>query len=190
VVSPVRVNLIGLSNFTDLLVRIARWPAMLVALGMALAVIYRYGPSRETPRWRWVTWGSAVATILWLAVSGAQRTSDLMQFATRQPSVELALTRANYYTANPVRTLHDLDRRPDPRFSILSSLARDGRALILANVDQTPYRGTSTRVAMPLSLYVRSRRTRDDSCSGTRPAPSSCEIAKAASTVRLLISSF
>jgi membrane protein len=38
---PVHLNLIGLANFTHLLVRIARWPAMLVALGMALAVIYR-----------------------------------------------------------------------------------------------------------------------------------------------------
>jgi len=29
-----------------------------------------YGPSRETARWRWVTWGSAIAALLWLAVSG------------------------------------------------------------------------------------------------------------------------
>ena len=43
---------------------------------------------------------------------------------------------------------------------------------------------------IPISLYVRSRRIRDDSGSGTIPAPSSCEIAMAASTVRLLISSF
>jgi membrane protein len=26
-------------------------------------------PSREKPRWRWITWGSAVAAISWLAVS-------------------------------------------------------------------------------------------------------------------------
>jgi membrane protein len=42
---------------------------MFVVLTLALAVIYRYGPSRETPRWRWITWGSALAAILWLGIS-------------------------------------------------------------------------------------------------------------------------
>ena len=31
--------------------------------------LYRYGPSREAPRWRWITWGSALAAILWLGIS-------------------------------------------------------------------------------------------------------------------------
>jgi membrane protein len=42
---------------------------MFVVVALALAVIYRFGPSREAARWRWTTWGSAVATILWLAAS-------------------------------------------------------------------------------------------------------------------------
>jgi membrane protein len=70
VVVPVVLNYLYLSDFADLLVRIARWPAMFVCLALALAVIYRFGPSRETPRWRWITWGSAAATILWLCASG------------------------------------------------------------------------------------------------------------------------
>ncbi|CUT12804.1 Ribonuclease BN EC 31 [Bradyrhizobium sp.] len=44
---------------------------MFLILTLALAVIYRYGPSRQTARWRWVTWGSAIAALLWIAVSGA-----------------------------------------------------------------------------------------------------------------------
>ena len=32
-------------------------------------MIYRYGPSRREPRWRWVTWGSGFAAVLWLAAS-------------------------------------------------------------------------------------------------------------------------
>jgi len=36
---------------------------------LALSVIYRYGPSRSAPRWRWITWGSAFAAVAWLAVS-------------------------------------------------------------------------------------------------------------------------
>ncbi|UPK34227.1 YihY/virulence factor BrkB family protein [Bradyrhizobium sp. 186] len=70
VVIPVALNFIGLSNFADLMLRIARWPAMFVAVTLALAAIYRYRPSRQTPRWRWVTWGSALAALLWIAASG------------------------------------------------------------------------------------------------------------------------
>lgn len=69
VIIPVALNFIGLSNFADLMLRIARWPAMFVAVALALALIYRYGPSREAPRWRWITWGSASAAVLWLGAS-------------------------------------------------------------------------------------------------------------------------
>lgn len=69
VIVPVVLSFIGLSNAVDLLIRIARWPAMFVAVGLALALIYRFGPSREAPRWRWITWGSAAATVLWLGAS-------------------------------------------------------------------------------------------------------------------------
>jgi membrane protein len=47
-----------------------RWPALLL-LGMCgIAAIYRYGPSRRKPEWKWVTWGAGGATILWLIASG------------------------------------------------------------------------------------------------------------------------
>ena len=69
VVIPVVLNFIGLSNFADLMLRIARWPAMFVAVALAFALIYRYGPSREAPQWRWISWGSAAAAMLWLAAS-------------------------------------------------------------------------------------------------------------------------
>jgi membrane protein len=70
VVVPVLLKYIGLSNAGDLLVRVGRWPAMYLVIAFALAVIYRYGPSRETARWRWITWGSAIAALLWLGISG------------------------------------------------------------------------------------------------------------------------
>jgi membrane protein len=40
-----------------------------LAFGGGLALLYRYGPSREHARWRWVSWGSVAATVLWLAAS-------------------------------------------------------------------------------------------------------------------------
>ncbi|WP_426611219.1 YihY/virulence factor BrkB family protein [Bradyrhizobium sp. McL0616] len=70
VVVPVVLNCLGLSHFADLVVRISRWPVMFVVLTLALACVYRFGPSRAAPRWRWITWGSAAATIMWLAASG------------------------------------------------------------------------------------------------------------------------
>jgi membrane protein len=48
---------------------LGKWPALLFAIGVMIAIIYRYGPSRETAQWRWLTWGSAFAAIGWLAVS-------------------------------------------------------------------------------------------------------------------------
>jgi len=66
---PVVLNFVGLPSIADLLVRVLRWPAMLVTIALGLAIIYRYGPAREAPRWRWISWGSAVATVLWLGAS-------------------------------------------------------------------------------------------------------------------------
>ena len=42
---------------------------MLVLVALFLAVIYRYGPSREHARWQWVSWGSAFASIAWVIAS-------------------------------------------------------------------------------------------------------------------------
>lgn len=51
------------------IINIARWPILLVLVAVALACIFRYGPSRSEPRWRWISWGSAFAAMAWLAVS-------------------------------------------------------------------------------------------------------------------------
>ena len=69
VVVPVVLNFLGLGSATELIFKIARWPALLIVVTLALAVLYRYGPSREKPQWRWITWGSAVAAVSWLVVS-------------------------------------------------------------------------------------------------------------------------
>ncbi len=69
VVLPVVLGHLWLSNFADLFVRILRWPAMFLVVALALACIYRFGPSRNAVRWRWITWGSVAATILWLGAS-------------------------------------------------------------------------------------------------------------------------
>jgi membrane protein len=48
------------------LVAIVRFVILGGLLVVGLAVLYRYAPDRDQPRWSWVSWGSAVATALWV----------------------------------------------------------------------------------------------------------------------------
>lgn len=66
---PVALNVLGLGQLGATLLALARWPLMLVIIALGLAVLYRFGPSRTKPRWRWVTWGSAAASLLWIGAS-------------------------------------------------------------------------------------------------------------------------
>jgi membrane protein len=52
-----------------LIAQIARWPILFVIIALGLMLVYRYGPSRSQPQWRWISWGSAFAAIAWVAVS-------------------------------------------------------------------------------------------------------------------------
>jgi len=42
---------------------------MFVLIIVGLAVLYRYGPSRRPPKWRWTSVGSVFAALAWLLVS-------------------------------------------------------------------------------------------------------------------------
>src|SRR5215475_11851413 len=67
--APLALSYLGLSRVTELLVKLGRWPVLLVVIGLVIALIYRYGPSRDEPQWRWITPGSAFASISWLCGS-------------------------------------------------------------------------------------------------------------------------
>jgi membrane protein len=66
---PAVLNYIPPPEVTAFLVKIGRWPILFVLVTLALAVLYRYGPSRTERQWRWVTWGSAFAASVWLTSS-------------------------------------------------------------------------------------------------------------------------
>jgi membrane protein len=70
VVVPILLSMVGLGSSTDLLIRIGRWPALAIILLLALAVLYQLAPSRRPPKWRWISIGSAVATVTWIIGSG------------------------------------------------------------------------------------------------------------------------
>ena len=46
-----------------------RWLVLAGGTLVALAVLYRYGPSRRKAQWQWVSWGAAFATGLWIIAS-------------------------------------------------------------------------------------------------------------------------
>jgi membrane protein len=66
---PLIFNLIGLSAFTETIIFWLRWPALLLLLITFLSTLYRFGPSRRHAKWVWLTPGSIVAALLWLAGS-------------------------------------------------------------------------------------------------------------------------
>jgi membrane protein len=69
VVAPVVLSVIGLSSLLKFSIVVLRWPLILLLATVALAAIYRYGPSRREARWEWLSAGSAAAALGWLASS-------------------------------------------------------------------------------------------------------------------------
>lgn len=69
VVVPVVLNFVGFGSSTAVLVNVLRWPVMVGVVAFTLEVIYRFGANRKDATWRWMSWGSAVAGLLWLITS-------------------------------------------------------------------------------------------------------------------------
>jgi membrane protein len=69
VVLPLVLAWVGLESRSAELIAILRWPALFVIVMLALAVLYRYGPSRNPPRWQWLSVGALFAAFAWLAGS-------------------------------------------------------------------------------------------------------------------------
>jgi membrane protein len=65
-VLPIVLNAVNLGGLAAVAVQIARFVGLIVAVAIALAIIYRYAPDRDNPKFRWVGLGSAVATVLWV----------------------------------------------------------------------------------------------------------------------------
>jgi membrane protein len=70
VVVPLIFAAIGLQGIFTTILSVLRWPLLFVLIGLGLAVLYRFGPSRREPKWRWLTPGSLAASLLWLIASG------------------------------------------------------------------------------------------------------------------------
>jgi membrane protein len=69
VVIPIVLKFIGLGPVVEWILWLARWPALLLVIITGLAVLYRYGPSRDKAEWRWITPGSIFAALVWIVAS-------------------------------------------------------------------------------------------------------------------------
>jgi membrane protein len=49
---------------------VARWPIVFVAVLLFFSLVYYLGPNKEQRSWKWLTPGSLVGSLLWLALSG------------------------------------------------------------------------------------------------------------------------
>jgi membrane protein len=67
---PAVLAFAGLDVDTGELLRWLRWPVLLGLLVIAIAAVYYVAPDRESPRWQWLTPGSALASLGLLGASG------------------------------------------------------------------------------------------------------------------------
>jgi membrane protein len=68
-VVPAVLAFLRLEAWAETLIAIGRWPVLLVAILTGISLIYRFGPSRRPPKWRWLSWGAVMATVVWVAAS-------------------------------------------------------------------------------------------------------------------------
>jgi membrane protein len=66
---PTILSHIGLGGVAQSAGTAVRWPLLLIVALVALGLLYRYGPSRQKPKWKWVSPGAVLATVLWVGGS-------------------------------------------------------------------------------------------------------------------------
>ncbi|MET0269772.1 MAG: YihY/virulence factor BrkB family protein, partial [Sphingomonas sp.] len=59
----------GIGPAAAMLIKIVTWVVAGALASMAIAAIYRFAPDRSDARWRWLTFGSLLATLLWLVAT-------------------------------------------------------------------------------------------------------------------------
>lgn len=69
VVVPIVIDAFNLPTIVESLLHLARWIMLAVIAILGLSVLYRYGPSRQDAKWRWITPGAIIAILLWIAAT-------------------------------------------------------------------------------------------------------------------------
>ncbi len=68
-VLPSLVANTGLGDAAKAIVWVFRWLVLFAGMILGLSILYRYGPDRDEPRWRWTSPGAILAALLWVGGS-------------------------------------------------------------------------------------------------------------------------
>lgn len=68
---PAVLGMLGFDQRIQTVFSLSRWPLLAVIVMGGLAILYRYAPCRNYPRWQWVSWGAGIATLMWIIGSSA-----------------------------------------------------------------------------------------------------------------------
>jgi membrane protein len=68
-VVPAVLDALPLGIVGTILGQVVRWVLLLGVMAGALSILYRMAPDRDAPKFRWVSLGSIVVTVLWALVS-------------------------------------------------------------------------------------------------------------------------
>jgi len=68
-VLPLVLNSIGLGTVGTVLAQVGGYLGLVVVMVVALGLLYRVGPDRDSPRFSWVSQGAVIATVLWVIAS-------------------------------------------------------------------------------------------------------------------------
>jgi membrane protein len=68
-VVPAVLNQLGLGSAAEIGGQIGSYVLLTVLWIIGLGVLYKVAPHRQNPKFRWVSWGAVIATIIWLAGS-------------------------------------------------------------------------------------------------------------------------
>lgn len=63
---PALMSGAGVGGTTKWVAYVVEWPLLFVFVMTMLAVLYRYAPNRDEPKWEWVSPGAVVATFVWM----------------------------------------------------------------------------------------------------------------------------
>lgn len=68
-VLPAIFAFIRLDSWVETIFLVTRWPLVLALVCFAVSCLYRFGPSREPAKLRWLSWGAVIGTAAWFAAS-------------------------------------------------------------------------------------------------------------------------
>lgn len=66
---PAVLEFVWLDPWKETMALIVRWPLLLVLVFSGMTAIYRFGPSRQPAKVRWLTWGAALSTAGWVLMA-------------------------------------------------------------------------------------------------------------------------